>query len=102
MVNYFYKGLIPQSRQVVEIMCNGEFKDKNPKDALDYLDQLAGNAQYWDTVRTFELTKKQQSSPYSGGIHNLKEDNDLQAKFASLVKKVEGLENKKSDQVKPV
>ncbi|XP_052289053.1 uncharacterized protein LOC127899634 [Citrus sinensis] len=102
LVTYFYEGLIPQSRHVVEMMCNGEFRDKNPEDALDYLDQLAENAQHWDTVGTFELTNKQQSSPSSGGIHNLREDHDLQAKFASLVRKVEALEHKKSDQVKSV
>ncbi|XP_024043020.1 uncharacterized protein LOC112099781, partial [Citrus clementina] len=66
LVTYCYEGLIPQSRQVVEMMCNGEFRDKNPEDALDYLDQLAENAQHWDTVGTFELTNKQQSSPSSG------------------------------------
>ena len=68
-------------------MCNGEFRDKNPEDALDYLEQLAENAQHWDTVGTFELTNKPQSSPSSGGIHNLREDHDLQEKFASLVSK---------------
>ena len=57
LVTYFYEGLTPQSRQVVKIMCTGEFKDKNPN-ALDYLDKLAQNAQHWDTVRTFELTNK--------------------------------------------
>ena len=86
LVTYFYEGLIPQTRQVVEMMCNGEFKDKNPEDALDYLDQLAENAQHWDTVGTFELTNKPQPSPSSGGIYNLREDHDLQAKFASLVR----------------
>ena len=84
------------------MMCNGEFRDKNHEDVLDYLDQLAENAQHWDTVGTFELKNKQQSSLLSGGIHNLKEDHDLQAKFASLVRKVEALERKKSDQVKSV
>ena len=77
------------------MMCNGEFRDKNPEDALDYLDQLAENAQHWDTVGTFELTNKPQPSPSSGGIYNLREDHDLQGKFASLVRKVEALENKK-------
>ena len=84
------------------MMCNDEFGDTNtnPEDALDYLDQLAENTQHWDTIRTFELTNKPQPSPSSGGIHNLREDNNLQAKFASLVRNVEALENKKSDQVK--
>ncbi|KAK9208748.1 hypothetical protein WN944_001108 [Citrus x changshan-huyou] len=84
------------------MMCNGEFKDKNPEDALDYPDQLAKNAQHWDTIETFELTNKPQPSPSSGGIYNLREDHDLQVKFASLVRKVEVLENKKSDQIKSV
>ena len=51
---------------------------------------------------TFELTNKPQQSPPSGRIHNLIEDHDLQAKFVSLVRKVEALGYKKSDQVKSV
>ena len=102
MVTYFYEGLTPQSRKVVEIMCNGKFRDKIPEDALDYLDQLVENAQYWDTVGTFELTNKPQLSPSSGGINNLRENHDLQKKFASLVRKVKALEYKNSDKVKSV
>ena len=56
----------------------------------------------WDTIGTLELTNKPQLSPSSGGIYNLREDYDLQAKFASLVWKVEALETKKSDQVKSI
>ena len=48
------------------------------------------------------MTNKSQSSPSSGGVHNLREDHDLQAKFASLVRKVKVLEHKKSDQVKSI
>ena len=29
------------------MMCNGEFRDKSPEDALDYLDYIAENAQHW-------------------------------------------------------
>ena len=58
LVTYFYEGLIPQNRQVVEMMCNGEFRDKNYDDALYYLDQLAENAQHWDIVGTFKLINK--------------------------------------------
>ena len=36
----------------------------------------------------------------SGGIHNLREEYDLQAKFASLARKVEALELKKSGKKK--
>ena len=81
-------------------MCHGKFRDKSAENALDYLDQLVENAQHWDIVGTFKLTNKPQPSPSSGEIYNLMKDHDLQAKFAFLVRKVEALENKKSDQVK--
>ena len=38
LVFYFYEGLTSQGRQVIEMMCNGEFRDKSLEDALDYLD----------------------------------------------------------------
>ena len=34
---------------MVELMCNGTFKDKDPDEAMEYLDLLAENAQNWDT-----------------------------------------------------
>ena len=45
-MSYFYEGLTSQSRQVIETMCNGEFRDKSPEAALDYLDYIAENAQH--------------------------------------------------------
>ncbi|KAH9782741.1 MDIS1-interacting receptor like kinase 2 [Citrus sinensis] len=55
-------------RQVVEMMCNGEFRDKSPEDALDYLDYIAENAQYWDIVRAAPRVL------LSDGGANLRED----------------------------
>ena len=43
LVSYFYERLTPQNRQVVEMMCNGEFRDKSPEDALDYFEYIAEN-----------------------------------------------------------
>ena len=57
-MSYFYEGLTSQGRQVVEMMCNGEFRDKSPEDALDYLDYIAENAQHWDTVGSYESSSK--------------------------------------------
>ena len=102
LVSYFYEGLISQSRQVVEMMCNDEFRDKSPEGALDYLDYIAENAQHWDTIGSYRSSSKPQSSPSSRGMYKLREDHDLQAKFASLTRKVEVLESKKNDHVKSV
>jgi hypothetical protein len=45
---------------------------------------------------------KTQPHTSSGGMYNLREDYDLQAKFVSLARKVEALELKKSGQLKSV
>ena len=84
IIAYFYEGLTPQGRQMIEMMCNGEFKDKGPDEALDYLDLLAENAQNWDTTSSCEAPNKAQTSTSSRGIYNLREDQNLQAKLASL------------------
>jgi hypothetical protein len=54
------------------------------------------------TLQTYEAPSKTQSHISSGGKHNLRGDHDLQAKFASLTRKVEALELKKSSQLKSV
>ena len=48
LVSHFYKGLTPKDRQMVELMCNGTFEDKDPDEAMEYLNLLAENAQNWD------------------------------------------------------
>ena len=74
------------------MMCNGTFEDKDPNEAMEYLDLLAENAQNWDTTGTYEAPSKTQSHTSNGGMYNLREDHDLQAKFASLATKVEALD----------
>jgi hypothetical protein len=87
---------------MVELTCNGTFKDKDPNEAMEYLDLLAENAQNWDTIGTYEAPSKSQPHTCSGCIYNLREDHDLQAKFAYLARKVEALELKRSGQLKYV
>ncbi|KAL3577368.1 hypothetical protein D5086_022651 [Populus alba] len=41
LVSHFYEGLTPRDRQMVELMCNGTFEDKDPNEAMEYLDLLA-------------------------------------------------------------
>ena len=76
-------------------MRNETFEDKDPDEAMEYMDLLAENAQNLDTIGTSKAPSKTQPHTSSGGMYNLREDNDLQAKFASLARKVEALELKK-------
>ena len=72
LVSQFYEGLTPKDRQMVELMCNGTFKDKDPNKEMEYLDLLAENAQNWDTIGTYEAPIKTQPHISSGGMYNLR------------------------------
>ncbi|XP_073307370.1 uncharacterized protein [Primulina huaijiensis] len=102
VVSQFYEGLTPKDRQMVEFMCNGTFEDKDPNEAIEYLDSLAENAQNWDTIGTIEPSNKIQSPTSGGGMYTVKDEHDLQARFTTLARKVEALELKKNGQLKSV
>ena len=53
-------------------------------------------------IKTLQALGKTQPHTSSGGMYNLREDHDLQPKFAYLARKVETLELKKNDQLKSV
>jgi hypothetical protein len=44
LVSHFYEGLTPKDSQMVELMCNRTFEDKDPDEAMEYMDLLAENA----------------------------------------------------------
>jgi len=45
LVSHFYEGLTPKNRQMVELMCNETFENKDLDEAMEYLDLLVENAQ---------------------------------------------------------
>jgi hypothetical protein len=53
-----------------------------------------------DITGTSETPRKTQPHTSNGGMYNLREDHDLQAKFVSLARKVKALEFKKSGHLK--
>jgi len=85
----------------VEFKCNETFEDKDTDKAMEYIDLLAENAPNWDTTGTCETPGKTQPYTSNRGIYNLRED-DLEAKFASLARKVKALELERSGQLKSV
>ena len=80
--------------QFVEMMCNGEFLNKDPDEAYDYFDLLAKNAQSWDTTVTSNRSRAY-TNPFEGGKYQLREDDDLSARVASLTRKLEAMELRK-------
>uniref|UniRef100_A0A2N9I9P2 Uncharacterized protein n=1 Tax=Fagus sylvatica TaxID=28930 RepID=A0A2N9I9P2_FAGSY len=44
----FLYTLKPRDRQFVQVACGGEFLQKEPEDAMDYLDEIAENSNTWN------------------------------------------------------
>jgi cell division protein FtsB len=94
MVSCFYEGLLPRDRQFVEMMCNGEFLQKDPDEAIEYLNHLAEKAHTWTGPSATESTNRSKphtSTSSSGGIYQLKEEDGLRAQIAQLTKEIETL-----------
>ena len=55
---YFYEGLTPRDRQFVQLSCGGGFLQKEPEDAIDYLDEIAENSNTWIEPSATESTDR--------------------------------------------
>uniref|UniRef100_A0A2N9EYS5 RNA-directed DNA polymerase n=1 Tax=Fagus sylvatica TaxID=28930 RepID=A0A2N9EYS5_FAGSY len=96
-VSCFYEGLLPRDRQFVEMMCNGEFLQKDPDEAIEYLNHLAEKAHTWTGPSATESTNRSKphtSTSSSGRIYQLKEEDGLRAQIAQLTKEIETLKMK--------
>ena len=45
ILSFFYERIAPQTRQFINMMCNGQFMRKSPEEAQDLFDKLAENNQ---------------------------------------------------------
>ena len=82
-------------------MCAGEFYEKSAREAIQLFDTIVENARTWETNTSLD-TAKVYSTPTGGGIHHLRENDDLQAKIANLTRKLEAIELKKVNEVTSV
>ena len=80
------------------MMCAGEFYEKSAKEAVQFFDTIAENARTWETNTSLD-TAKVHSTPTGGGIHHLRENDDLQAKITNLTRKLEAIELRKVNEV---
>ena len=98
---YFHQGLSLSNKQYIQMMCAGEFYEKSAREAIQFFDTIAENARTWETNTSLD-TAKVHSTPTGGGIHHLRENHDLQAKIANLMRKLEAIELKKVNEVTSV
>ena len=98
---YFHQWLSLSNKQYIQMMCAGEFYEKSAREAIQLFDTIAENARTWETNTSLD-TAKVHSTSAGGGIHHLRENNELQAKIANLTRKLEAIEMKKVNEVTSV
>ena len=101
MVSYFYEGLTPRDRHFVQLSCGGDFLQKEPKDAMDYLDEIAENSNIWTGPSLMDSTDKTRTNTTisSGSVFKLREDDNMSAKISMLTKEIEALKMKGSKSI---
>ncbi|RVW33153.1 hypothetical protein CK203_094833 [Vitis vinifera] len=48
LVSYFYEGMSPTMKQLLETMCGGDSMSKSPNEALDFLNYVVEISRSWD------------------------------------------------------
>ncbi|KAL5555822.1 hypothetical protein UlMin_038058 [Ulmus minor] len=80
------------------MMCSGGFLQKNPEEALEFLEEAAEKSQQW---RGPNLTESTSRNP-TPGIYQLKEEDSINVKLALITRKFEALEAKENKAIKLV
>ena len=92
LVSYFYEGLTNRERRLVEMLCNGEFLQKDPEEAFEYLNELAEKSHTWTGPSATDSTSRSRPA----GIYQLREEDSLKAQIESLTRQIEALKTKES------
>ena len=102
LVNHFYDGMSPAMKQLLEIMCGGDFLSKNPKEAMDFLNYVAETSKAWDEPNRRETKRMRPITNSRGGMHSLTEDMEMKAKLSTLARRLEELEMRNQHEVRAV
>ncbi|KAF5449936.1 hypothetical protein F2P56_030332 [Juglans regia] len=71
-------------------MCNGEFLQKDPNEAIEYLNELAEKAHIWTRPSATESTNTSRptGNPNGGRIYHFREEDNLKAKVIQENKEI--------------
>ena len=58
VLSYFYDGILSRDRQFVESMCNGAFLQKEPEEAIDFLDDISKMSLNWNRSSAIDSTNR--------------------------------------------
>ena len=94
LVNHFYDGMSPPMKQLLETMCRGDFLNKHPDEAMDFLNYVAETSKAWDEPRPRETEGSRHSSHQGEAMHTLSEDTLMREKLTILTRRLDEMEMK--------
>ena len=62
LVSYFYEGILPTMKQLLETMCGGDFMSKSLDEAFEFLNYVAKISRSWDEPHERDLHKSKSIS----------------------------------------
>ncbi|RVW86242.1 hypothetical protein CK203_046076 [Vitis vinifera] len=102
LVSFFYEGMSPTMKQLLETMCGGDFMNKSLDEALDFLNYVAEISRSWDEPHGKNSSKAKPQNNSKRGMYTLNEDVDVQAKMTTLSRRLEELEARGAHEIKVV
>ncbi|XP_031112037.1 uncharacterized protein LOC116016008 [Ipomoea triloba] len=100
LIQYFYEGLLPMDRSMVDAASGGSLVDKTPTDTRQLISTLAENSQQYGTRADGSIRRVNEvSSSQDGSIRRVNEvsSSQLENKISDLTVSSSQLENKISD-----
>ena len=94
LVNHFYDGMSPPMKQLLETMCGGDFLNKHPDEAMDFLNYVAETSKAWDEPSPRESERLRPYSHKKGVMYALPEDTEMKTKLSILTRRSDELEMK--------
>ena len=78
LVSYFYEGMSPPMKQLLETMCGGDFMNKNPDEAFQFLDYVAEVSRSWEEPTVKEPPRdRTMNRVRASGVYTLIESLDV-------------------------
>ena len=101
-MNHFYDGMSPSMKQLLETMCGGDFLNKNPDEAMDFLNYVAKTSKGWDEPNPREVERMKPTENSREGIYALTKEVELKAKLSTLNSRMEKREQRNHQDVRAV
>ena len=95
LVSYFYEDMSPPLKQLLETMCGGDFMNKNLDESFQFLDYVAEVSRSWEEPIVNEPPRdRTMNKARASGMYNLPEGLDVQAKFVTIMRRLDDLETR--------